>query len=308
MESILKLLASIVIFWVVALGPAIIALVIPVALQKKAYKKYINPMTQSMRRPPGATLLARIIYLDYELLTPIMNISLVLPALLTYHYISTIWLGIPDYWSVRIALALICLAVYIYYGRQLLTMRAELRNLRLGYECELAVAQELDMLMLSGYRVFHDIPAEGFNIDHLVVGKTGVFAVETKGRSKHDKGKKHKQAQARVRYDGNALHFPNKTETAPIKQTSRQAKWASEWLTAATGMQVTARPVVVLPGWFVEWPQKSTVVAVLPGKKLDSHFLKQNTSALNDQEVQRIAYQIDQKVRDLKPGEVARVK
>jgi Nuclease-related domain len=33
-------------------------------------------------------------------------------------------------------------------------------------------------------------PAEGFNIDHVVVGRNGVFAVETKGRSKPVKGRR----------------------------------------------------------------------------------------------------------------------
>jgi len=39
-------------------------------------------------------------------------------------------------------------------------------------------------LMLDGFRVFHDIKAKDFNIDHAIVGLSGVFAIETKTRSK----------------------------------------------------------------------------------------------------------------------------
>ncbi len=54
----------------------------------------------------------------------------------------------------------------------------------LGPDCEMAVGQELNNPMCAGYRVYNDVPAEGLNIDHVVVGRNGVFAVETKGRSK----------------------------------------------------------------------------------------------------------------------------
>jgi hypothetical protein len=42
----------------------------------------------------------------------------------------------------------------------------ELDNLRTGYDAELAVGQELDRLMRQGTIVFHDFPADGFNLDH----------------------------------------------------------------------------------------------------------------------------------------------
>jgi hypothetical protein len=54
---------------------------------------------------------------------------------------------------------------------------------RIGYDGELATAQELNQLMRHGYYVFHDLQAENFNIDHIVIGPAGVFAVETKSRS-----------------------------------------------------------------------------------------------------------------------------
>jgi hypothetical protein len=59
---------------------------------------------------------------------------------------------------------------------------------RLGLDAELAAGQELDQLMRHGAFVFHDYPAEKFNIDHVVICESGVFAVETKARMKPDRG------------------------------------------------------------------------------------------------------------------------
>jgi len=307
MDEVIKVLMIVVVTWLVLVGPLLMVITIPVALQKRAYKDKLNPLTQSMRRPPGASLLQQIIDIDFELLTPLMCITLVAPSFISIYYIYTDWFSADYAGILKVSFVLGALLVYIYSGRKLIQMRVQLRNLRLGYECELAVAQELDQLMLHGYRVFHDIPAEGFNIDHLVVGKTGVYAIETKGRSKRDKGKSQKQQQAAVRYDGKALHFPDRVETAPIQQAMRQAKWVSHWLSGATGMPVQAQPILILPGWYINWPSSKTMVTVLPGKKLGVFFLKASHQQFTDQQVKQMAYQIDRQVKDINPGTIARV-
>jgi Nuclease-related domain len=57
------------------------------------------------------------------------------------------------------------------------------RRLVRGERGELRVAEVLDDLRSYGYRVTHDLTRDGFNIDHVVVGPAGVFAIETKFRS-----------------------------------------------------------------------------------------------------------------------------
>ena len=118
-------------------------------------------------------------------------------------------------------------------------------NLRLGYDCELAVGQELNNRMKDGFQVFHDFPAEGFNIDHILVGATGVFAVETKGRAKSRVAEKENW---KVVFDGKKLTFPNWTETKPIEQAKTQAHWLSLWLSKVTGASCKVNPVLVIAG------------------------------------------------------------
>jgi len=57
-----------------------------------------------------------------------------------------------------------------------------------GYDAELSVGQELNQLMRQGAVVFHDLPADGFNIDHVLISALGVFAIETKEYTKPKPG------------------------------------------------------------------------------------------------------------------------
>src|SRR5262245_2606422 len=88
------------------------------------------------------------------------------------------------------------------------------RSLALGYEAELAVGQELDELRHLGYRIFHDVPADGLDghIDHIVVGPAGVFAVAARGRDA-DRPNGGNSKPWEVTYDGESLQFPGWKET-----------------------------------------------------------------------------------------------
>ncbi|SRR6266436_2873612 len=57
------------------------------------------------------------------------------------------------------------------------------RRLNRGERGELHVADMLEDLRTESYKPIHDIVGDGFNVDHVVVGPGGVFAIETKFRS-----------------------------------------------------------------------------------------------------------------------------
>lgn len=46
-----------------------------------------------------------------------------------------------------------------------------------------AVVEFLYGLREQGYKVLHDIPADEFNLDHVVVAPYGVYLIETKTKS-----------------------------------------------------------------------------------------------------------------------------
>ena len=182
----------------------------------------------------------------------------------------------------------------IWLGKQIYSLMVERNKLRLGYECELATGQALAPLARDGYHIFHDFPADKFNIDHIAVGPHGVFAVETKGRSKAAKAE---NDNWKLRFDGRKLYFSGNEfgETGPVDQARRQAKWLAQWIEKAVAETVEVIPVLVFPGWFIEFPRNRPDVILCNGKHFS--FLTKKNAALSAQQIQRIAYQIEGQCR-----------
>jgi hypothetical protein len=118
--------------------------------------------------------------------------------------------------------------------------------LRLGRDGERYMAQVLEGLREEGARIFHDIPADGFNLDHVVVSAKGVYVIETKARSKGDKN-------ARVTFDGTNIFVEGRPALGnPIGQARGGASWLARLIESASELKVPVRPVVAFPDWFVE--------------------------------------------------------
>ena len=87
---------------------------------------------------------------------------------------------------------------------------------------------------------------EDFNVDHVVIGPTGGFTIETKTRSKPLRGK------PEIHFDGETLKVGSYTpDRDPIVQAQVQATWLRRLLTESTGKVVPVRPVVLFPGWYI---------------------------------------------------------
>uniref|UniRef100_E6XMW0 NERD domain protein n=1 Tax=Shewanella putrefaciens (strain 200) TaxID=399804 RepID=E6XMW0_SHEP2 len=189
-----------------------------------------------------------------------------------------------------------------YFGFKTWKLFSKLTKLRLGHTAEIATANELIGLQALGYQVFHDVQADGFNIDHLVIGKNGVFAIETKGRHKRNKDLRQTNGNGngngnkgyQVFYKDGRLNFPSWTETKPIEQAERQSKWVSQWLTKATGTPVSSTPVLVFPGWYVT-SQSKPPFPIVNHKQLVGTIPTLKTQALTQQQVDTIIYQVAQR-------------
>lgn len=188
----------------------------------------------------------------------------------------------------------------VWQVRKVVRAAGELDRLRLGLDAELAVGQELDQLMREGAVVFHDVPGEKFNVDHVVVAPQGVFAVETKGYSKPTEASG--KAGATVVFDGRQLMFPEYSSVKAIEQARRQTAWVADWLQRATGDTVHVVPVLALPGWYVERKGRGDV-HVLSGKELRKHLLGlQQAKPVTAEQLQRIAHQLEQRCRTVRPA------
>jgi len=150
--------------------------------------------------------------------------------------------------------------------------------------------------MLDGFNVYNDFPAERFNIDHILVGALGVFAVETKTRSKGSRGDR--KDEAKVIYDGECLRFPTWVTTEPIDQAKAQATWLSKWLSSAVGDPVKVSPMVTIPGWYIE-RKSPDGVPVLNPKQVQTYLTAKNEVVLSETMIKRICHQLEQKCRDV---------
>lgn len=251
-----------------------------------------NPLNYEMLRAPGESISKRIELLDDDI-ELYFTFSGIVPLFCYASYLSTHYIAHSPV-SPYIFLIL-TVGFLTFFGFKLNKVIRQRHKEQLGLDCERAVGQELNQLMLDGYRVFHDFQADNFNIDHIVIGGNGVFAIETKGRPKPDRDRG--QEDAKVVYDGNMLQFPMWREKEPLEQAKRQAVWLADWLSKAVGEQVPVKPVLALPGWYVD--RKAKDLLIYNGKN-PQYLLKISSEApLGPEMIQRVAHQIEQRCRDV---------
>ncbi len=261
-----------------------------------------TPLTQDLLRSPGESLRDTI----YDMQSDAFGWLMVLPGipLLVYTiHLEQRVAGIQAGVVVNGISVLLGVGFSVFILVKIIRQLSRVQSYRLGLDAELAVGQDLNQLLRDGYRVYHDLPAQGFNIDHVVIGEGGVFAVETKGRAKPLKHDNKKEWQ--VDYDANTLNFPGWRETAPLEQAQRQARWLSEWLSSAVGEPVSAQPVVALPGWYIKRTAPGGV-AVFNGKNPGATLRAIGRASLSEPLQQRIAHQLDARCRNIKPRAYAR--
>lgn len=264
-------------------------------------KKRRSPFTDHFWRAPGESLLIKIEEINIDLNT-FANAMISIPVLLYASYIT-------DKYFRQLPIDRFSVMLYLFVGSvfsvyclikivRLFNLR---RTMRLGYDGEIAVAQELNQMMRHGYFVFHDFVAEKFNIDHVVVGSTGVYAIETKTRAKRISD--NTSEDAKVTYDGKRIHFPKWKEVKPLEQAKRQATWLEKWLSSATGEKTPVRPVVALPGWFIT-RTSSDGIAVINPKQFRSIAKPINQLTLDESQVKRIVHQLESRCRNIESNAV----
>lgn len=245
-------------------------------------------------RVPGQALLEEIDRIDQEV-GDFTAASLAFLALFVGVIIADVYFGEPE---TRALSAAGCGAVGIAFYTLNLTRLARLmrdrRFLRLRHDGRVAVVRALSSLSSEGYRVYHDVPAEGFTIDHVVVGKKGVFALETTTRPRT--GRAGGVGPATVVYNGHVLFFPRVTDDHSVARAEKQAEWLSEWLGRATGEEVAVRAVVAAPGWFIKRTTPAGIPVVNP-KQIPSLFEHIKPRPLTDAQIEGIARRLEETTR-----------
>lgn len=175
-------------------------------------------------------------------------------------------------------------------------------NRYLGYFGERIVAEHLEPLKASGWRILHDVPFENngtkFNFDHVAIGPQGVFVIETKT---------YRKGSARpgfddhkVVFDGRDLEWPWGKDNDPLEQAERNAMQLAKAIKSETGEHAFVTPILALPGWFVELRsiREGRLCRVTNPKGL-SKYLPAGPAILNAAKITAFASMLENRCRDV---------
>ncbi len=160
-------------------------------------------------------------------------------------------------------------------------------NYGLGIGGERLVADELRELERLGCHVIHDVPSSrpGANVDHVVVGPPGVFAIETKTRTK--------KKDSRIKFDGVILTIDGHDHAKEIReQVEACCTEISNDIRAMTGKSIPVRGVVLFPVWYVDNPRPTSHKLWVFNPKSFVSFLQYEERVLDDEAVYAIASQL----------------
>ena len=254
------------------------------AVNDSATRKTRSPIKNLPVRLPGQSSREHFdTFLDNSFTFPCLYaLVLVVVAGLEWYGALTKAPRAPWTWTI---MASIAVAVACWRGR---VAYLKSQSLKLGIIGEVTVGQFLEEhLRPNGCQVLHDIPADGFNIDHVVIGPTGVFAVETKTHSKPAKG------ASSITYDGETVSVNGfKPDRDPVVQAKAQARWISDLLERSTGRRIFVQPVVIYPGWFVEPLPPNAEVWVLNEKALPTFISNARGGSLTNEDVHLLAFHL----------------
>ena len=262
---------------------------------RKKKKKHQVQMGIETLRGPGQSLLIRLDGVNGDIHGCYAYIIVIPLTVLTAHLFISYLLTMPESW-LRFAVSAGITAAYIagFIGR-LMVLRTKHKTYRHAYDGEVAVAKELNRLMEDGYHVYHDFPADQFNIDHIVIGPTGVMAVETRTRSKS--APRSKELDPVVNYDGRMLHFPKYSDYEIVEKAKHHAAWLSCWISSAVGEDIAARAMVALPGWSVKRTSADGIPVVNPSQ-IETLFKHIKPRPLTEIQITSIVSQIDRQCRN----------
>ncbi len=254
------------------------------------------PVAPTLLRGPGESLRWRLQRLDDALLLHAFGAAFLPMGVFVGGLMLALNLG-PDERDAAMLGAFVLFVVTLFFaGRWMLEKFTLRRDCHLGLLGEKIVAEALAPLTAEQVRIFHDVPAGDFNLDHVAVGPTGVFAIETKtrrgGRALPDR------APDEIVFDGTQLIFPWGEDTYGLDQVMHRAAWLATWLRDTAGEPVTPVPVLTFPGWNVSTTAAGAEVNVLSPTAIPG-LVRNRPVSLTPAQVDHIARQLEVRCRDV---------
>jgi hypothetical protein len=252
-------------------------------------KERISPIKDKPRRHAGQSLDEQIqgILLDKVLFYILVDVFLVSMAI--YEWLRY-YQNLPPSPKTISFFAIIAILFSVY---KLISIKKEIVQLKLGRDGERAVSEILDPLREKGYKIYHDIVANNFNIDHVIICCKGIFLIETKTLQK-DPNK-----DSKLYFDGKTINIDNiELKKNPLTQVTATKNWLKEEIKKSTGKEFMIKPVIVFIGWYVETNTegKKADCWVLNPKALAS-YIDNAPDIISQDDVMMISYHISRYIR-----------
>jgi hypothetical protein len=242
-------------------------------------RKTRQPLRDKPLREPGQSLREEVDRLILDEAAPTFIVAVFACLYAGYEWIR--WFARID--PHPIGCTIVAGAVVVWAATKIRSVREALGRVRKGIDGELHSAQFMqNELTPLGYRVVHDVCEDGYNIDHALIGPTGVFAIETKAFSKPEAG------EAKISYDGEQLLVNGfAPDRNPIAQAEAAAARLRKILFQHSGMDLEVQPVVLVPGWKVDRTRRGGKTWVVNFLGL-GRFLEHEADRLKPDDVRRL--------------------
>ena len=150
-----------------------------------------------------------------------------------------LFVGYPE-WQLYLLLSTLGAAALFALYRLLRTVFAW-RTVRYMRDANIAIGHQLQRIASAHGRAYHDVPTSAGIVDHVLVGQSGVYAINVIARRHLKKGS--------VNIGGNDLHFSNSEKTLPIVDVIATTNRLEKEFRKIVGKNIRVRSVIAVPGW-----------------------------------------------------------
>lgn len=147
--------------------------------------------------------------------------------------------GYPD-WQLYIQLVFLFLAsglAVVQLGKTIVARR----QVKFLQDANIAIGHQLRQISYGVTQVFHDAETSAGIVDHVLIGQSGLYAINVIAKRAPSGGS--------VRLIGNALQFSNTDDDTSIVDVASKARRLEKEFTELLGHKVRVRSVIAAPGW-----------------------------------------------------------
>src|SRR6266480_5436096 len=252
----------------------------------KKKKKYRSPVEGPLRRLPGQSVRDERDRLLNDQLLDYLIVALGFCSLAAWEWLRS-WLRVPFAPEIFTLFAVVMTG---YCAFRIFRLRKEIRNLNQAEKGERKVSELLTKLRRKRYVAFDDLLVDQSNIDHVLVGPGGIFAIETKAYNIFGNGCVGVDASGMLRLS-NKPALKN-----PLRQAAASAADVAKILKDRMRRDFDVIPVLIFPGWTLKGAKAETGVVVLNDGMI-SEFFESRPTVLSDDQITNICSHLDQTAR-----------